>query len=135
MYRRRKHGGSGGARPQTLKGMGAYCPRRIIILSLIMNNSKQVNAPRQQELQRGDRSLRPQYWACIRNAVCGDFYLVSSTLLMQQNVHTLSSYEAEMDEMVVMDSLVLEDYLDGKETLEPLDHRDLLDPGVVGSLM
>ena len=46
-----------------------------------------------------------------------------------------------MDEMVVMDSLDLEDQLAGmvsmerKERLEPLDHRDLLDPAVVGSLM
>ena len=54
---------------------------------------------------------------------------------------TSSSCRAEMDEMVVMESLNLEDHLAGmvsmerKERLEPLDHRDLLDPGVVGSLM
>ena len=59
-------------------------------------------------------------------------------MLTQQ---TILAYEVEMDEMVVMDSLDLEDQLavmvsmDRKGTLEPLDHRDLLDSGVVGSLM
>ena len=61
---------------------------------------------------------------------------------MQRNnpllLPTLSYCRAEMDEMVVMESLDLEDHLAGMvsiERLEPLDHRDLLDPGVVGSLM
>ena len=62
-------------------------------------------------------------------------------MLTQQPILTLNSYEAEMDEMVVMEDLDLEDQLAGmvsmdrKERLEPLDHRDLLDPGVVESLM
>ena len=46
-----------------------------------------------------------------------------------------------MDEMAVMESLDFEDQLvvtvsmEQEERLEPLNHRDLLDPGVVGSLM
>ena len=53
----------------------------------------------------------------------------------------LSSHEGEMDEMVVMgylefkDQLALTVSMEQKERLEPLDNRDLLDPGVVGSFM
>ena len=62
-------------------------------------------------------------------------------MLTQQPILALSCYKAEMDEMVVMEDQDLEDQLAGmvsidrKERLEPLDHRDRLDPGVVESLM
>jgi hypothetical protein len=64
-----------------------------------------------------------------------------SLMISHHLIPTLRSCEAEMDETVVMGCLDLEDQLAGmvsmerKERLEPLDHRDLLDPGVVGSLM
>ena len=53
-------------------------------------------------------------------------------MLTQQPILILSSYEAEMDEMVVMDSLDLKDQLEREEYK---DYRDVLDPGVVESLM
>ena len=60
---------------------------------------------------------------------------------MKGIVPTLRSYEVEMDEVVVMESLDLEDFQAGMERMkqevrqEPLDHRDLLDPAVEVSLM
>ena len=54
------------------------------------------------------------------------------------STHPLKSYVAEMDEMECPDLEVSQEVMVGRETeerLEPLDHRDLLDPGVVKLLI
>ena len=58
-------------------------------------------------------------------------------MLIQQPNLALKPYEAEMDEMGCLDFMVHQEMMvrrERKERLEPLDHRDLLDPGVVGFL-
>ena len=53
----------------------------------------------------------------------------------EQLLPTLRSYREEMVAMVVMEMLDLEDLRVQEEIQEPLEHRDLLDPGVGESLM
>ena len=58
-------------------------------------------------------------------------------MVVEEFLHTLRSYEAEMEEMVVMESQGPEDFQAGmvrserKERQELLDHRDLPDHATV----